>query len=406
MAKKAKLTEDEKQHLEHHFHEVRDHALRRWYKDAHGNDPQLKAVAQARLQLQIWLREKRGEITTLQQQRDACKADSDTDGVETVRKKLKHAHCALAMHMKMSKEGIPTSTTEKARRRWSERTYSLEDVLRDRDLDKGSDFGVNRDNMFRSVVEEEDSGMLLAGSLGDMQLEDEDGGITLEDWDEGDGSSELISDPTTIWKQHALHIQQRCRRIGLPDFTVGTRLAFQKKIFDLHVDRERQLREATKSSSKFDTDAQYPLREGTSASWNAVLAAATFSEHSLWELTCPMLWRHFESGRSFDHPQWVPNGLMRIQTVSNASYVFFEFGTRSFSTNRISIPATVNTRALVLSARCHQTRASIYFELSFLARNFVEVRFPITAILQFDGSCMTPSTKAVKLNGVWMGPVH
>lgn len=64
------------------------------------------------------------------------------------------------MHTKMSKEGIPASTAEKARRRWSERTYTLEEVLRDRDLDKGSEFGVNRNNMFGSVAEEEDSGML------------------------------------------------------------------------------------------------------------------------------------------------------------------------------------------------------------------------------------------------------
>ncbi|XP_014550683.1 hypothetical protein COCVIDRAFT_114825 [Bipolaris victoriae FI3] len=239
-----------------------------------------------------------------------------------------------------------------------------------------------------------------------MQLEEEDDGTALEDWDEGDDSSEPISDPTIIWEQHALRIQNRYRRSGIPDFAAETRLAFQKKIFDLHVDRERQLREATESSPKFDMDAQYPLREGTSTSWNAVLAAATFSEHSLWELTCPMLWRHFEGGRSFDHPQWAPRGLMRIHTVSNSSYVFFEFGARSFSTSRISIPATVNTRALVFSARCHQTRASIDFELTFVARSFVEVQFPITAIIQFDGSSKIPSTTAVKLTGVWMGPVE
>lgn len=151
-----------------------------------------------------------------------------------------------------------------------------------------------------------------------MQLKDEDGGTTLEDWDEGDDSSEPISDPTIIWNQHALHIQRRYRRVGLPDFAVETRLAFQKKIFDLHVDREHQLRKATESSPNFDTDAQYPIHEGTSTSWNTVLATATFSKHSLWELTCPMFWRHFEGGRSFDHPQWAPRGLMRIQTVSNS----------------------------------------------------------------------------------------
>lgn len=412
-SKKPKLTEEEKLRLEQCFRQVREQKLCQWYKQAHDEDPQIKADAQARLQLQIWLREKRKEIKTRKQERDACKVDGDTEGWATARAKLKNAQCAMAMHMKMSIQGIPASTAGKARQRWLEKAYTLEELLGDFDLDKRTEFGVSRDSTLEAVgPEEQEPEALVERTLDDkVELDDarpeiQDAGMILQSDNDPDRLDQSVPDPTAIWSQHALHMQKRYRLVNTPDFAVETKLAFQKKLFDRHVDRESQMRKAAESTAELDLSTQRTLREGISTTWNAVLVTTTFSEHSLWELTSPILWRHFEGGLSWDYPQWVPSGIMRIQTVSNASYVYFDFGARTFSTQRLSIPATVSTRVLTFPARCHQSDANIDIEMKFLTRGFVKVSFPIINVIQPDMGCRVLPVTLVEFTGAWMGPVE
>jgi hypothetical protein len=406
-SKKPKLTEEEKDLVEQRFQQFRDQALRQWYEQAHGNDSLLKAAAQARLQLQIWLREKRREIETQRHQRDECKAKGDKNGQDIARKKMKHAQIAMAMHMNMSRQGIPPATAAKAVRKWAKKTHTLEEILGDRVLDKKTEFGIVRDDLRGSVADEEEGGgMPLEENVENMQPEAKDAGITLDNVDKVDDLAECMPDPTSIWTQHALHMQQRYRCTEIPDFSVETKLAFQKKVFDQHVDRVRQLCKAAENTAAIDTNSQSAVREGVSTSWNSVLVTTTFSEHSLWELTSPMLWRYFEGGLSWDYPHWVPRGLMRIQTVSKSSHIYFEFGVRTFSTQRIFIPATVSTNTLVFPAHCHQTGANIDIQIVFLAQAFVRVHFPVVGIIQPDIGCKDLPTEAVELTGFWMGPVE
>ncbi|KAF2132441.1 hypothetical protein P153DRAFT_285008 [Dothidotthia symphoricarpi CBS 119687] len=215
-----------------------------------------------------------------------------------------------------------------------------------------------------------------------------------------------MADPTSIWEQHAVYMQQRYQCANLPDFAVETKLAFQKKIFDEHLDRERQLCKATESALGLNANSQYPIREGISTSWSPVLVTTTFAEHSLWELTSSLLWRYFEGGLSWDYPQWVPRGVMRIQTVSNSSHIYFDFGVRTFSTQRISIPATVSTQTLTFTAQCHQTGANINFDIAFLAQGFVKVQFPALTVVQPDLGCRSLPVTPIELTGMWMGPVE
>ncbi len=107
--KKAKLTEVKKGNLEQRFQQVRDQVLREWYEQTLGEYTQLREAAEARLQLQVWLRDKRREILVQKQLRDSCKADGDIVGSDVARKKLKHAQCAMAMQVIMAKEDIPHS---------------------------------------------------------------------------------------------------------------------------------------------------------------------------------------------------------------------------------------------------------------------------------------------------------
>jgi hypothetical protein len=388
---------------------VRDRSLRQWYEEAHSEDSQIRHIAQARLQLQMWLREKRNEIVILKQHRDACKANGDTDGLGLARKRLKHAQFALAMHIKMSLEGIPSSTASKACRKWAVRTYTLEEILDNPDLDKRTEFGVNRDSILDLTTDEtKTEGLLVEEDLGDvdsdwenMQLEN--GDVTMMSKDR----VEATSDPTAIWAQHALQMQERYRRINLPTFAIETKLAFQKKHFDQHVDRRNQLLEAAESTYGLDTaNAHHPDRDGISKTWNSVLVTTTFSEHSLWELTSPMLWRYFEGGLSWDYPQWVPKGVMRIQTASTSSKIYFDFGVRTFSTQSLVIPAIISTRTLTFTAQCHQTDADIDIEITFLASGFVRCYFPVIAVIQPDLGCKDLPVTSVELTGSWLGPVE
>ncbi|KAJ4300802.1 hypothetical protein N0V90_002890 [Kalmusia sp. IMI 367209] len=413
-AKKPKLTEEEKERLEQCFRQVRDQKLREWYEQAHAEDSDIKAVAQARLQLQIWLREKRKEVAIYKQERDACKIEDDNDGLAAARKKLKHAQCAMAMHMKMSVEGLPESTTAKARKKWVERSLTLEELLYDFDLDKRTEFGVSRDSIIDplalEVYNDEDTLdrdiWCIGKDLKDMLLEGaEGGGTTIEVKAEADGLGKPAPDPTSIWAAHALHMQERYRGANLPEFAIETKLAFQKKLFDQHVDLERQLYNATESTLSLGANAHHPTREGTTTTWNAVLVTTTFSEHSLWELSSPMLWRYFEAGLSWDYPQWVPGGVMRIHTVSKSSHIYFDFGMRTFSTQSISVPVSIDTRTLTYAAQCHQTGTNIDIGVTFLAQGFVKVRFPVFALIEPDMGCKRQPTTSVDLTGRWMGPV-
>ena len=119
-----------------------------------------------------------------------------------------------------------------------------------------------------------------------------------------------------------------------------------------------------------------------------------------------MLWQYFEGGLSWDYPQWVPRGIMRIYTVAKASHIYFDFGVRTFSTQRIFIPATISIWTSTFPAQCHQTGAKIDIEMTFLARGFVKVHFPLLTVIQPDMGCKALPVTPVELTGTWMGPVE
>jgi hypothetical protein len=424
--KKPKLTAEENGRLEQCFRQLRDQTLRQWYTDAHGEDPQLQAVAQARLQLQLELRERRKEIALRKQDRDIYKMHSDTDELVATRKKLKRANMAMGTQMRILVDGIPIATAAKACKHWAKNAWTLEQVLDNFDLDKKTEFGLNRD-ILRGLIAHEESededpverglgcidghledGILLEGALehtGEdlegIQLEDRGTARTLVD-----EITETAPNPVSIWTQHALEIQGRFRSTNLPDFAIETKLAFQKKLFDQHVDRERQLQNAAESTLALSADSQHAVRKGTSTTWNPVLVTSTYSEHNLWELTSPLLWRAFEGGLSWNYPQWVPSGIMRIQTALKISHIYFDFGARTFSTQRLSIPSTISTGIVTVHATCHQTNANIDIELTFLAQGFVKVSFPVLAVIQPDLGCKDLPLSTVNLTGVWLGPVE
>jgi hypothetical protein len=424
--KKPKLTAEDNKRLEQCFRQLRDQTLRQWYDEAHGEDPQLQSVAQARLQLQVDLRERRKEIALLKQDRDISKINGDTDELAATRKKLKRAQFAMAMQSKILVDGIPIVTAAKARKQWVKTAWTLAQLLDNFDLDKKTEFGLNRDILRGLIVHEksEDESSFEGGPRCiNGQLKDgvslEDGlehtgealrGVQLEDQGTAetlvDEITEVTPNPTCIWTHHALEMQKRYRSTNLPDFAIETKLAFQKKLFDQHVDRERQLQNAVESTLALSADGQHAIREGTSTTWNPVLVTSTYSEHSLWELTSPLLWQSFEGGLSWNYPQWVPSGIMRIQTALKLSHIYFDFGTRTFSTQRLFIPSTISTGIVIIPATCHQTDANIDIGITFLAQGFVKVSFPVLAIIQPDLGCKDPPFLNLDLTGVWLGPVE
>jgi hypothetical protein len=408
MAKKAKMTEQDKERLEQYFQHVRDQSLRQWYAQSHDVDPRLSAAAQARLQLQIWLRETRREITTRRQERNAHKANNNTNELATVRKKLKKLQYAMAMHTKMALEGISASTEAKACRKWAAETHTLDEILSDGDLDKKTEFSVNRNSLIEFAAQE--------GSNDEdpthADFEDADiemGGVKLEEQDiessrnfksEEDDLADSVQTPTNIWSQHALHMQHHYRSVNLPDHAIETKLAFQKKLFDKHMARECERRSAVTTTEAMDLNVNSSSpRAGTKMTYNPVLATTTFSEHSLWELTSPSLWSHFEGKDNWDTPGWVPSGTMRIQTMSGSTHIYFDFGSRTYSAQRVEVPATCRMGPVFVSARCDQTGEDIDVDITFLDRGFVRVDLLIDAILP-------KAVGWVELTGIWLGAVE
>jgi hypothetical protein len=408
-AKQPKLTEEEKELIEKHFHQVRDQSLRKWYAQSQDTDPVISAAAQARLQLQIWLREKREQIEKLKLEREACKASGDANGLAAVQKKRKKAAIGMSNHTNMAVEGIPPSTEAKACRKWAKKTPTLDEMLGNRDLDRRTEFGVNRDSLLDITARVRGTDEDWTEAELDY-ADDERGGIKLEEQDVGslaDVKSEEEDDladytftPTNIWARHALHMQQRYRSADLPDHAIETKLAFQKKHFDKHVDREDQLRVSTQNTEIMSRNPNFDTpREGTRPTPNPVLATTTFSEHSLWELTSPLLWRYYEGKGNWDAPGWVPSGTMRVHTTSGSAHIYFDFGSHTYSTQRVEVPASCSMRPVTVSARCDQTGKDVGADITFLDQGFVAVDIPL-------GALIPSAVGLVGLTGVWLGPVE
>ncbi|KAH7348250.1 hypothetical protein BKA66DRAFT_432179 [Pyrenochaeta sp. MPI-SDFR-AT-0127] len=217
-------------------------------------------------------------------------------------------------------------------------------------------------------------------------------------------SGESPQEHTNIWEQHALHMQQRYLATGLPNFAIETKLAFQKKAFDTHLNRESQLRKAYEDTANLPLDC---IRKGVTSTWNTVLVTTQFSEHSMWELSSTQLWRYFSGGISWNLPQWVPRGILRIETMSSSSRIFFDFGARIFSTRHVSLPSTCSTHSFFTHAKCHETGADVTFGIAFLAGGFVEVHFPAEVIVKPDSGCNVDTIveTVVGLTGLYVGPV-
>ena len=101
-----------------------------------------------------------------------------------------------------------------------------------------------------------------------------------------------------------------------------------------------------------------------------------------------------------------PRGLMRVQTVSSASCLYFDFGGRAFSIERIPIPRTASTAVLEFSAQCHQPGESIHMKMMFLAEGFVKLSVPVNAIVPPGAGCKNQPGTMVELTGMCMGAVE
>jgi hypothetical protein len=408
MAKKTKttkLTEDDKERLEQIFLRVRDEKLRQWYAEAQSENPNLSASAQSRLQLHLCLREKRKEADMRRQERDACNAEGDDEGAATARKKMRTALIAMSLLIQMAAEGQPPPSAAKARRKWMAKTPTLEEMLGDRELDRRTEFGVTRDSLPDLILHE-------AGDIEQVlendheEFEGAKGGLELEDSDIGRSEPDAVDtpapEPSNIWIQHTLHMQERYRAANLPDFAIETRLAYQKKLFDEHVSRQQQLHEASVKTLGLGENAEYPMREGLEKTYNSVLATSTYSEDSLWELTSPMLWHYSDDWIWPTEPQWCcPMGTLRIQTVCKISRLYLDFGVGSLSADCVSLPPIVGQPPKIFRARNNEDTPFMDIEISFLAGGFVKVRLPTFAVTRTHMDQRIPSD--IELTGVWMG---
>lgn len=151
------------------------------------------------------------------QERDTCKVNGDIHALATARKKLKSVQITTAKYASMAPEGMAAATAAKACRAWAMKSHILEEILEDRDLDRRTEFGVNRDSLPEHTAHDERTNEdSTAGEFND-DMEDA-GGIVLEDKDDAtstewtireEGSNEPSLNPTNIWSQHAQHLREQ-----------------------------------------------------------------------------------------------------------------------------------------------------------------------------------------------------
>ncbi len=216
-----------------------------------------------------------------------------------------------------------------------------------------------------------------------------------------------LLDPKSIWAEHAAQLKQRYRRIGLTESAIDTKFAFQKKMFNAHAHTAERVGSEVRdqhgpSSAAMTTKKVF--RMGIIPPSGSKLTKTTYSEHTLWELTSPLLWRYYKNSFMWEYcPYWVPRGLIRIKTVEGASQIFFDFGTRCYESKTKALPYTQSFEWLTLAVPTYP-RSSITFDvkIALLPKGLLKVRFPVAAIVKLGNDSGVQLDETVELNGAWI----
>lgn len=426
--KKEKPSEKATARLQQRYYQTRDAQLRQWYAEAQSDDADIRTSAQLRLQLQIWMREKRKELMALKLQRDVCRRDEDIAELEKVKKKLKSAHCAQANYWQVIQGKIQMPNPEKVLNQWAKKPCTLQQILGDEDLDKKNDFGVAFEVQDFAASDEEggvdiDRAMLKQEESHEGAAIYSDGNNSIEaglkevkSWAESKTGSlmhkakPVVTDPhnqevAKIWEQHETRMLRHFRAEAVSESVVQAVLTTHRVALEQHALYEHMTTEERKKTKMLAAKNMVTFNNQHIRLCSTPNPELACPIQGTWSLVSTKLWAYFDGGGNWNSPNWLPGGQMHIKTVSGLSRICLKFNTRLFRTEAVRLPGLTDPCPLAFKALCEETSTEVLFSITFLTNGFLEVQFPTLPIVQSDARCkILPTLDAVVvLVGVYMG---
>ncbi|KAH7069483.1 hypothetical protein FB567DRAFT_598792 [Paraphoma chrysanthemicola] len=221
---------------------------------------------------------------------------------------------------------------------------------------------------------------------------------------------DLHQNQALIWDQHEATMYEHFAACGVPLIVRSTKLAIQKKGFQIQAENELQVAHAkriTESHASIGTRA-------CNTDFGGTIVDVEFPKDAIWELSSTQLWKFYEGGQSWNQLGWIPGGYLRIKETRAATRhhgasgdVILEFGSRSFTAEGISIPRFTDSRPINAHVKDHAVGDTFPVRLIFLQGGHLHVIFPAVPLVQADPSCNAIGAvgKEIEFSGALMGSV-
>ncbi|KAF2116414.1 hypothetical protein BDV96DRAFT_599137 [Lophiotrema nucula] len=397
---KLKPSEEEKEEKKRQAQIKREELLREWHNNTLSDDAVVKHRAEARLGLQIRLRESKSSRMEVREARDTCKEDGDQEGLANARKALKKHGQHYGHLLRLTKEGMPLKTEVKMRKVWLAESMSLERLLADVELDGVAEFQDPEqvDNVQKIKGEDaedemEDFWVSSPSPLGSTNWPQDTDQPAINEitWGRSENVDENLQmfneEDKRIWQHHESLMRSRCRKANMAEHVIELKLAIQRKVFKqqaVHCHRVNiayeELTKAISLGEQVPIGTQHPKKRLDTSEF-------TSAHGGLWRISSTALWAMYVGGESWDLPHWTPGGYMRVHTLSGLSFINIDFGHRSFSVDTIELPEFASKKTTAYTARCDKTGRTFGLEIMFIGKGYMRVIFPVHPILHGDKGC-------------------
>lgn len=183
---------------------------------------------------------------------------------------------------------------------------------------------------------------------------------------------------TRTWQEHSKAITSSYQTAGIKNHIIATKLATQKKTFMVQAVHESFVLVANQELVKA-LDLNQQIRIGYTEFFSV--------QGGLWQLSSTKLWLVFKNGKSWEQPGWTPGGHIRIQSIWGKSFIYLDFGHRSFSTGAIDLPSLASPIPVPYVACCDKSALQFDFTITFLGSGHMKVAFPAIPLVAADAGC-------------------
>ncbi|EAT89025.1 hypothetical protein HBI56_036950 [Parastagonospora nodorum] len=216
----------------------------------------------------------------------------------------------------------------------------------------------------------------------------------------------------SIWEHHESAMRRHFQSKGFLQAVYSTKLAIQKKGFQVQAANEIQVEEARRITEKhLDGDTRTCITDFGGTAFDT----EEFPTDRLWELSSTKLWHYYQDGDSWDQLGWIPGGYLRIRQLraprkkenTFQAEVVVEFGASTFTAPQVTMPLFTNSESLeFLAQHCdHYRKQEAVVRLRFFQGGHVQVVFPAAHLIKMDNGCdpRRAHGQLVEFAGVFMG---